>query len=170
MKKTLILISILTLFFSCNSTENEEEEIMYYGTDIAASFRMKVKDNTGKNLLDPTNPNSFDTSKIKIFYLIDGEKKEYYEEHLDYPKGFRITRHVSTLEYEFILFLNYDRTEDLSTTYIQWNENDTDTIKALFYYPPNSSSVLMRTVWYNDELKWDYELNNHEDPYFELIK
>lgn len=170
MKKTLILISILTLLISCNSNDKEEEEQLIYGTSVLSFCEITVKDRAGNNLLDPTNPNSFDIDNIKIFYLIDGEKKEFYEEHLDAPKGFRVIQHDFTSEYQFIIHLNYDRTEDFSTTYIQWNENDTDTIKALFKYPPNTSSVLLRTVWQNNELKWDFELNNHSNPYFELIK
>lgn len=170
MKKALILISILTLFINCNSNEKEEEEQIYGGVQVVTSLELMVKDNNGKNLLDPANQNSFDKDEIKIFYLIDGKKFEFYAEHLDYSKGFKVIQNELTLEYYINIHLYNDKNEDISTTYIQWNENYTDTIKALFYYPPNSSSVLLRKIWYNDELKWDFESDNHTMPFFELVK
>jgi hypothetical protein len=169
MKKTLILISLLTLFIGCNSNEKEEEEQIIYGTRVASSLRMTIKDNVGNNLLDPNNPNSFDIDNIKIFYLINGKKNEYYEEHLHAPKGFKVIQDEFTFEYQFVIFLNNIKTEEFPITYIQWNENDTDTIKALFKYYPNSSSIEQKKIWYNNEVIWDYEITN-TNPFFELVK
>lgn len=158
--KTLILIMAFTMFLGCDS-EGGEEQFVY---DVA--FEFDIKDSEGNDMLNPENPNSFDESAIKLFYLIEGNVTEVYDGNMDYPRNFRIYEYPPASAYRIVIFLNHSETEEFPITYIKWNETDTDTISSEIYR--TSSLVKIQKVWLNDEPIWNSSSNS--EPYFELIK
>lgn len=80
----IILITIIVC--SCESTDEKKEFGMY----VAASVEFSVFNAQNEDLLNPENPNHLDVSKIKLFYVINGIRKEYFTGNLDRSRGFNI--------------------------------------------------------------------------------
>lgn len=157
MKKTILVLAALT-FFGCNKSKNIRPDTL----DIGMEFSVFSSQN--EDLLDPATTNYFEASGIKLFYEINGEIKEIYDPNLDNPRNFRIYKHEN--EYRIGIALNYTETSVKPITYIQWNNNDTDTIEVV--YDRNEGSPLKRKVWLNDLEIWDRTTNGNE--YYKLIK
>ena len=133
MKKILYLLLLPFVLLSC---DNEGGESIVK----SASADFYVEDNQGNDLLNPENENAIDTTKIKVYYLINGKKvaaSEYYAPSnqngaiLTYSKGFFIYGEIieNPSKYAMRIFLNdTPKYGELAYTYIEWNEQDTDTI------------------------------------------
>ena len=102
---------------------------------------------------------------IKLFYVIDGETQEVYDSNLDNPRNFRIYKHEN--EYRIGISPNYSKTEEKPVTYIQWNENDTDTIEVV--YERTQNATVQNKIWLNGEQIWELG-DNTIDPFFILVK
>jgi hypothetical protein len=139
---TLIIITAMA-FFSC---KKDKESL-----NIDTGIEINVKDNIGNDLLNPIFNNAFSESNIKIYYLIDGEKKEVYNPNYTYPRNFRISEKEGV--YYMTLWPNTTEKDEFPITYIKWNETDTDTIKCSFSRTENS--VICIKVWYNGTLMWN---------------
>lgn len=135
----ILLLGMMAL--SCESENPTNAAVMDTGVEIA------IYDTSGTDLLNPNNPNAFQAEEIKLFYKIDGERVEVFNPMMDYPRNFFIFQHEN--EYRIRIFLNINRNASRPVTYIQWNETDTDTLKAEFRYP--NSSVISEKVWFNGE-------------------
>jgi hypothetical protein len=134
--KTIIIIFIAVLFMiSC-----KKEKV---SLNLDGGIEISVMDNSGNDLLNPATPNAFVDSEIKIYYLIDGIKKEIYNANYDHPRNFILFEKDG--EYRMGLSPNADEKEELPITYIQWKEIDTDT----------SNSVVCDKIWRNGTLVWD---------------
>ncbi len=137
------------MLFSCTS-ENVEGYVI-----IDTSMEIIVKDKDGSDLLNPDNENSLNTNLVKIYYEIGGKKIEVNEPHLDNPKGFSIF--CKDNQYRIGIGPNTDRNEEYPLTYIEWNPDDTDTIKCLIERAKsrNGNSTICRKVWFNGKVVWD---------------
>lgn len=159
--KTIVTILILAIFTACNKDDKPSEIAVYLDTSIEIS----LKDVNGIDLLNPNNPDSYKAGNIKIFYLIDGEKQEVYDGNMAYPRNFLIYENAN--EYRIRIFQNSVISEELPITYVEWNENEIDTLQAEYYRPkPNEPRV--QKVWFNGELKWDGQ--NGEEGFFTVVK
>lgn len=87
--RALIFILIATTFFGCSSDEGKEQ----FNLDVG--FELSIKDSEGNDLLNPANPNSFNKSELRLFYLIDGNIIEVYDANMDYPRNFMIYQGAS---------------------------------------------------------------------------
>jgi hypothetical protein len=159
--KNLLIILTMTTLFACS--ESNEVVKQYHNIDVGIEFSIFNSEN--EDLLNPENPNHLDVSKIKLFYIINGERKEVYNSNLTSPRNFMIYKHEN--EYRIRIFLNHTDTSDKPITYIQWNESDTDTIEVT--YKRNQNAILKNNVWLNSEKIWERESETVE-PYFILIK
>ena len=132
-------------------------------TNISTDVNMTVRGSDGADRLNPDNQGAFRAEDIDLFYLINGETKRFFRGNLDNPKNFFIdttrTPHVITI------IPNDAETEPYPVTYIQWNDDDTDTLRCAFHRTENS--VVCTKVWYNDELKWE---TNQGGRVFEIVK
>ncbi len=160
MKKFILLLSVIFLS-SCRS-----------GGDIccfnySTSFDIIVKNSEGEDLLNPDTPNSLNTDKIKLFYLKNGVKEEVYYPNLDAPRHYSINLYEDNW-YKIHILPNGLQSELLPVTYIEWNENDTDTIMCKIEHLDNA--VLLKKLWYNNELKIDFSNPQYSDWVFEIIK
>ena len=159
MKNLLFFISFLTLV-SCDNSETPESA---FNLDTAIEF--SVFNSSNEDLLDPANPQSIEISKIKLFYLVDGEKKEVYNQNLSSPRNFRVFKHEH--EYRIGINLNDTHASEKPVTYIQWNNTDTDTLEVV--YSRTNKSVIKSKVWLNGTQIWERG-NNTIDAYKKLIK
>lgn len=157
--KNAIIILISALFLSCNNSNESEDEIKYNGVNLNVGINLSVVNNQGEDLLNPLLEDGYKEEGIRMFYLLNNEVIEYApDDWLDNPKGFEIFK--SEIEDKYllrILSLNYAETEEIPTTYLQWNENETDTLKVT--YRRMGGSVLKETVLLNDVLIWDERVN-----------
>ena len=156
--KAIILILTFVTLFGCSSDDSQEQ----FNFDVG--FEFSVTDNEGNDLLNPENPNSFNESDIKLFYLINGETVEFYDDNLDYPRNFLIYQNSDS--YRIRVFLNYSETEELPETYIQWSKTDSDTIKSEINR--SDTYVKIQKVLLNDNIIWNSSDNS--EPYYQIVK
>ncbi|MCK5794676.1 MAG: hypothetical protein KAH12_08210 [Anaerolineales bacterium] len=158
MKKLVVILSIIS-FVGCSKSD---DNLPLYHRDVIFDF--SVFNSRNEDLLDPATINHYDSKGIKIFYEIDGETKEIYDPHLDYPRHFMIYEHEH--EHRIQVSLNDSNTPENSITYIQWNNVDSDTIEVLF--ESTERSILMRNVWFNGQLIWEW--STIENEYYIITK
>ncbi len=159
MRRLLILLAGIFLF-SCDKTDNPEAAAI---VDTGIEFSLVNAQNV--DLLNPESPNYIDEEGIKIFYVIDGKTKEFYDSDMDAPRNFLIFEHENT--YRIRVFMNIADTADKTITYIQWNENDTDTIEATFRR--FSNGITKEKIWLNGDAIWERG-DNTTDAYHILTK
>ncbi len=168
-KRSLLpLLVLIILGTSCSKNS------VSLGVHIDTPINISVVDSQGADLLDPSTVNHFNSSDIKIFHLIDGEKIEFKADiRLDYPKGFLFyTPNQLGFNDNYVLCLqspNHSKSEEFPITYLQWSESDTDTIKCQF--SRTNVSLVCTKVWYNDVEVWGIKNNNNIDGrWFQIIK
>lgn len=161
--KNLLIILTATTFLACSNSNDSNEIKQFYNVDTKVEF--SIFNSQNEDLLNPENPNHLNTSNFKVFYIINGEKKEVNQANLDYSRGFKIYKHEN--EYRIGIFLNSSDSSDKPITEIQWNDGDTDTIEVS--YQRTDNGVLQNIIWLNGELIWERG-NNTIDPYFVLTK
>ena len=92
---------------------------------------------------------------LNLYYLINGEKKLYYNGNYDAPKGYLIWEDQDNRS-----ILRIFANDDIYTpvTLVEYTKNDVDTIKCEFHR--DDSNIIVQKVWYNSELKWEVGNNN----------
>ncbi len=164
--KKLFLISVIITAISCNKAEVTEESVPYNSSYIYAMVEFSILNDKNEDLLDPENPDHLDEKDINLYYLIDGEKQQVYDPMMDNPENFKIFKYSNG--YRIRIFLNFTETAEKPVTYIKWNENDTDTIEAI-YERYDNGGIVQQDIWLNDKHIW--EIGDHTvDPYFILTK
>lgn len=118
-------------------------------------------------MLAPSAEESLNTSSIKIFKIVDGNKVEINNPASDYPKGYQIAEGGEY--YRFIpLFANSE--PDVSKGIIEWNENDSDTL-TLNYTDQAGNTRRLTRISYNDKAVWlANDDNSDEKRYFQITK
>ena len=159
--KTIVTLIILTVFVSCSKNNDDEPQNQH---SINRKVEISLKNSNGEDLLDPNNPNAYKAENIKLYYLINGEKQEVFNPNMDYPRNFLIYNHDP--EYRIRIFQNDTDNETRPITYVEWNENETDTLQAEFFKTENTIQVIK--TWFNGELKWDG--SNGQDNFFTIVK
>ena len=129
---------------------------------IESHVDLLLVDEQSNNLIDGGH---FDLNNLKIYYLIDGKKKFFFNNRLDYPKGFNV---VEDRDKQSLLriYLNYAMVTPV--THVEYGENDTDYMKTEFHR--NGSSVIIQKIWYNDELKWKNTAEYPASPKVTIVK
>ncbi|SHF51366.1 hypothetical protein [Dysgonomonas macrotermitis] len=172
MKKYIFTVLIFYIFTACSKNENGEA----FNFVAGQSFYLLDKD--GNDRLNPQSEMAINAKKIRIYYLVDGERMEAIEylhmmapnAILDNPYGFGIgaPSPISNRSYYSIdVGLNCKGNDgDILYTYIEWDENDTDTIRSEIY---RKNSVLKSTiVAFNDSVWTPNQLENR--TIFTIIK
>jgi hypothetical protein len=158
MKKLIVFLAITSLF-ACDKSDDISP-----GFIVSISFEFSVFDSQDVDLLDPTTPNHIEEDDIRLFYEIDGKMLGVYNPYMDNPRNFMIYEHEN--EYRISVDLNDSDATDETITHIQWNDDDTDVIKATFKRTENT--VRVSGVWLNDTQIWDS--NDGDIKYYKLIK
>ena len=162
MKKVLfiaMIIMVMVAGIGCDSSLEQND------ANISASFELSLKDIRGNDLLDNNQPNSIDIEEIKVFYELEGIKKEMREDHFHLRKYYTVYRTLSG-DHNIRIFLNHSEKEDTPTTYVQWSEEDTDKLEGQFRY--HSGNVILNKMWINNKLVW--EGSSGKPAKFEIIK
>ncbi|MCD8399020.1 hypothetical protein LNI90_01745 [Tenacibaculum dicentrarchi] len=154
--------NFILLFLNCIfliSCEDNNPQSTVIGTEVELS----LSDKEGNDLLDPTNKNGIKENEIKHFYLLNGIKKEFYNSNYDSPK--RIGINKINGKYRLGIGLNSIKDKNGEViSLIQWNENDTDTIKATLQTTTNTTIII--NPKFNDK-----KIPDTETGYFlEVIK
>ena len=157
MKKIILFALAFISLNACNKDENNTAEF-----NLNRSFSILITNSENEDLLDPETPGTYNTNNIKIFYLIDGEKIERYDPNRDAPRAYVIG--YAAERYGITIYPNIDESEEYPVTYIQWNEQDTDTVKCQFNRGDNF--LYLTKLWFNDELV----LEIGELCFFEIVK
>lgn len=160
--KTVLSIFLVALVLS--SCRKEEPKWGSY-TDCGANIT--VHDKAGVDLLNPSNPGAYLEQNIKIFYLINGVKEEVFYWNQHDPRNFYIYEEPDG-RFMMGLNFNYSLTEEYPITYVQWSENDTDTIKTEIYRGGGLTSC--KDIWLNDNLVWKNEDYSKGERYIHIIK
>lgn len=160
MKNLMIILMVTTLLACDDSNDSEKDNFNLY-----AGLEFSVFNSENEDLLNPENANHLDVDNIRLFYVINGQQEEVYDPNLTYPRNFTIFEHEN--EYRIGVSLNTSETSDKPITYIQWNDQDTDTIEVVYKRTPNA--IIQDTIWLNGEQVWELG-DNTIDPYFKLIK
>lgn len=160
--KNLLIILVVTALIACEKSNDMEAQ---YSSNIEVGIEFSILNSQNEDLLNPENPNHLDVTKIKLFYLINGEKQEVYNPNLDSPRNFRIFKDEN--EYRIAVFLNHTETSEKPITYIQWNDSDIDTLEVDINRTQNS--ILQNEIWLNGIHIWERGDDTIE-PYFVLRK
>lgn len=153
MKKIFIILIAFT-FFSCDSEDGKNE----FNSTHDISTEISVFNNQNEDLLNPSSANHIDISKIKLFYVIDGVSRDYTT-MLKYVKREN--------EYRIRILLNDIDKSEKKVMYIQWNENDKDTIEATLKRDKNIYRP--DTIWFNNKIVWEFTCGICEAD-FKIIK
>lgn len=134
--------------------------------------RFYVRDKVGNDLLSKNNSNVIDADNIKVYYIINGKKitaSEYWKQRNqilgeNFYKGYHIDRSMDDRANILIVSLSEESVKDnITYTLLEWNENNTDTIRSKITLK-NESGLVVKMIEYNNIKKAD---NEHE---FTIIK
>ncbi len=143
--KSLLYLIIILFLVNCKS-DNENQSV-----DIDTGLSISIVNNEGIDLLNPNDSSSIKEKNIKLFYLINGEKEEFFDADLDSPKGFGIYKDVDSYKIDIMPYIG--NSNQITTTFIELEKGVLDTIKCKIEKTENR--VLCSKVWFNSELKWE---------------
>lgn len=142
MKKILLLLACLMLF-SCE--HNDCGCVMPPTLD--SKVQIILNDATGKNLIDTEN---FKIENLKIYYEKNGQKVPYIRQAYENYKGYDFEKVNEKMT--LVIYLD-ESISFTTTTYIEWNNTQTDKLVAYFYRIPDNTSV--HRIWLNENEVWD---------------
>lgn len=151
-----MLISLI--FTSCSLEREEPLCCINFSTGIA----IKYLDPNGENLLD--RENGIKVEDLSVFHRINGEWVEYFEGHLDFPKGIREVEGDDGTYLVVFASTKMDE-ENISETKLVFSEGDEDVIRSEIR---TDNGMIVIKVWYNGELKWTAE--DATERSFEVVK
>jgi hypothetical protein len=145
--KSLILSAISLFSLSCSNDNSNAEN-----TNLEVEVSILLKDTNGENLLG--TPNYIPTD-FRIYNLVNGQTEEVYNPDMDYPRNFYINSDTTPIYMR--VFLNHSSTEEYPITYIKWNENDIDTLRAFYSRGTENDTgyVICQKIRFNEVLVWD---------------
>lgn len=162
MKAFYLVFGILTQLFltGCEKIGGLGDIVMDSGIDFLCEDELK------NDLFSKSSTNTLNTDNIRIYYVNGNQKINVFDYDRDFQRNYKI--------YEFStgnvmrLFPNDSLENGYSTTLIEWNLTDTDTIKCAI--KKTSTTLITDSVWYNNKL--EYPTNNEYKPkrMFKIIK
>lgn len=129
---------------------------------VDTSIDMTYINDAGENLLNPSTEGHYSETKIELFYLVSGVKQKVNNGNLTYPKNFFISDEGGA--HFMRVFPNETLDNNKSTTYIEFDGTDTDTLVCEFR--KSESLIASNKVWYNNTLVWD----GNGPRYFQIKK
>jgi hypothetical protein len=144
--KTLILLLVII----CSSCDSEESLSSDW---IDTVVRLTVTNSRSESVFDSNINDAFDKDKIKIFYLENGEYKEYYFGNHGGYDGY-------SFEDESNVMNLYPYLGNIPEHIIQWNAQDSDTLNFEVDVQNNGGYVSITKVWYNGDQAWDVATDN----------
>jgi len=144
--KNLSFLTLILLLISCNKSKDDPGTEGY----LFPLNRLEISyvDTNGMDLLKQGNPNAFNKNTIKVYHLVNGEKKF---DHL----YFSCDKALCTL-----------RIYPIGISYLELNSQITDTIISEIYRTQDNK--MFRKIWYNEELLLEAEYGT--EFYFTIVK
>lgn len=124
------------MIISCSKSSDDAEY-------ISKVLDIYGENSDGENLLG----NVYKEENIKLYYLNNGIVEEVYDTNMDTPRNFKFVDIDGKLAIRVFANLN---DENFPITYLEWNEEDIDTIRCHYYRSEDDFVVYLDTVWYND--------------------
>lgn len=132
------------------------------GVLVETDINLLVSDHTGSNLLQN---GKFKQDEIKLYNIVNGEKQVIYSPSQDSPRNFFIYNFESPGTYNgqnlIRIFPNLVDQSTITTTLIEWNETDIDTIKTEIDRK-NRSATFVTSIWINNQLKWNLQIGKQQ--------
>lgn len=155
MKKLLIIAIATNLIIGCAKNDSPVNE---YILNNAVEFN--ILNENGDDLLNKSTSGYFSVDKMKLFYLINGEKYEVYDENMALPRNIGLVTEVSPYRLGIATYSGEEGLTNeengiktgISIAYLELNEVVTDTIKTEWESKENKYFVVKK-VWYNSELQ-----------------
>lgn len=154
--KKRIYCALLILLCSCGK-DNPRICCM----NVKGMLSIVYKNAAGQNLLDDTTPGHYSTKDMKLFHIIAGEKKVYYNHNSSVPSGLSIQKNTpARVDVGFNLnderdIIKKDKkvTVGESTSIIQLNESVIDTVKI--HWESRPGSLMITKAWHRNKLVFD---------------
>lgn len=136
------------------------------GDVLSTHIDIKLENISGNDLFDPSVNNSYNQDNIRLIYVLDGVEEYYLCGNCDYQKGYFFFERNG--KYVLRIYPNFEAQQDGTDpiTYIQWEQNDRDTVQCHIERNEDGSYIFCTKVWYNDSLVYD----NNGERYFTVIK
>ena len=158
-----VMSGLLMALFIVLSSCIKDDDVTILDTYIDLSF----KDADGNDLLSGSTDNAYKQDSIKLYYLINGKQERAYINNIEAPEGFYIYRYQQGVKNIMRLFPSEHDEGQKTTTYIKFNEAETDVIVCeLIRWGSPNKTIAVTKVWYNDELVW----NGEWPRYIEIVK
>ncbi len=148
-----LFIIITLMIISCSNDDDNGSDQQFV---LDNGFKIKVLNAQDEDLLNPETQGALDYNEMKLFYLIDGEKKEVFENTADQPRNLFLFN--ETMPYQLGVG-TYDGIDNFSskdndifsgehTAYLQLSDTDTDTIKTS-WESKKDLYFRIKKIWYN---------------------
>lgn len=151
MKKiTLPLFALVLAITAC-----EKEDVGY--TNIDTHIDLAIVNPDGIDLL---SNGTIMESKVKTYHLIEGEFVEYFEGHLDAPRGLLFLEEKRDGHHYLRLFPSDKMVDKKSVTIIDWGLEGypQDTLETRFSLSPNS--MVFTSVALNGHEVWNVKTHS----------
>lgn len=146
MKAILFVLIGCSFLWACQSHTAEPRTLV----DLSVNF-VRI-DADGKNAFSTASTNPVDPSVIKTSYLKDGKKVDVYDPNLDASRGVLVLDNNGS-KYLRMFVYGGEADQEITTTYLQWKENDVDTVKALMTRKPGL--LFISKLWFNGNLVYE---------------
>lgn len=144
--KLFFLICIA--LFSCERDQCPGDRV-----DIAIDIIIENK--KGENLFNPNTIGNLLNSDIKVFEVINGIEKEFYNSKLDCPRNYCLIDDLSSGKL-FRLFPSNNFETKKANIIIRWNSNDSDNVIAKIVSKSDkcNTDTYCDSVWVNGIIKF----------------
>ncbi|UII27023.1 hypothetical protein LVD15_00880 [Fulvivirga maritima] len=155
--KIYVVIVALSLWFVSSCSSDDEEVYLFpdslsdFEADLAV--RISVQDTYGNDLLDPQYENSYKAEDIRTAALIEIEDDSFYGSGLYWTCNYEIFKFEDEGKYYIELIPSRSWFEKYTVTYIDWGNNDMDTLKCKII--ETADLRVCTQVWYNKEMKYN---------------
>lgn len=156
MKQLIYLLTVSFFVLSCSSDDEEiKNSANHHGIYVQDIVEFKVSSSNEIDLLNPDNNNAYLLEDIKLYYKIDEVIKEI--ENPIFRGYLTLVSPEDSGEEAYYLAVRLHLSRfDNAITYIEWNETDTDTVRANSRI--GESFAVVSKAWYNDELLYDEDI------------
>jgi hypothetical protein len=153
---------LILLFFSCDQDESTDSTVL-----ISTTVHLSVQNSQSKSIFDTGVSELYSKESILIYYKENNTYKEYnFGNHGGY-KGYSFSDEE---ELNLMTIYPYDLGQGVIPEHIiQWNDQDSDTLKFEVDVQNNGSYISVTKVWYNGDLAWDKATDN-EIPIISVTK
>ena len=160
LRSILTFILLIMAFSACKNQVNSEIP----GNDDI--FEFSVVNQEGKDLLDPDHNASYDTSKIRLYDLIDRKAVLIDDPNKEPSHGYLFFERDGM--YRIRPYINGDGSLERRGI-IRWNESQQDTI-ALKLVQQSKHTQRLVQISFNDEIVWDETEKHDDERYFQIVK